>query len=274
MTFSEKQKKIIYWIVTGYLTFILLLFVFQRALVFQPETNYYTPQELELWNVGVHTIETDDKLKLEGWHFASTNKQAPLILFFHGNTGDITDRIEVGKKLNAQGIDVFMPIYRGYSGMPGHPSKKALYKDGRQWVEFVKNKYPDKDLIFHGRSLGSAVASKMAAEYEAKALILEVPFTRVTDVAQKRYPIVPVSLLTIDRFDNVKNLQNVEEPTFFITARRDRVVPYTQGQKLYEGYKGEKEYYNYPGGEHTGLYKLGLAKKVKDYLSETLSKAK
>ena len=143
-------------------------------------------------------IETKDKVKLHGW-FVKANRENPLayrtILFFHGNAGNIGGRlpnIEVlVKKLKC---NVLIVDYRGYGNSEGKPSEKGLALDAEATLFYALDKLRDlvneQKLYVFGRSLGAAVAIRLAQEYsvDIKGLILENAFTSVTDMAGAMIP--------------------------------------------------------------------------------------
>lgn len=264
-------KQALFVVLKIYLLMMLVLFVAQRELIFKPDITHFTPQDMQLSKIAsIKTITTDDGLTLEGWYFEGIHKDAPLIVLFHGNVGNINDRINIATDLRNAGSAVLIPLYRGYSGNPGKPSMKALYADARKWVQLAKADFPEKPLIIYGRSLGSGIASKMAGEFEARALILEVPYTRIADVAQKRYPIFPVSFLLLDRFDNIKNLKDVEEPVLVLGASDDKIIPVENAEKVFAAVQGYKVLKIYDGAGHSDLYTHKAFLRIREFISEVL----
>ena len=172
-----------------------LLVACERQLVYHPMTypqGYWEPQTM-----GVVVEDVDflagDGVKLHGWYVHSPDAKATL-LWFHGNAGNITHRLENIKMLQALKLNIFIFDYRGYGKSGGQPDEKGIYLDSQAAYDFVtkeKNIAPEK-LILFGRSLGGVFAVDVAANNPAAGLILESVFTTAKDMAKEMFPILPI----------------------------------------------------------------------------------
>src|SRR5690606_28994105 len=139
-------------------------------------------------------------------------------------------------------MGVLLVSYRGYSGNPGTPSEEGLYADGRAALDWLAAHGVDgASTVVYGASLGSGVATKMAAERELAAVVLEAPYTSTVDVAALRFPVVPVGWLMKDRFESFARIAKITEPVLVMHGDRDTVIPQTLGRRLYEAVSSVKE---------------------------------
>lgn len=258
------RKKMIDFFVIAvlvYLGSLAYLYFNQTNLIFHPDTS--RPETVE--GVQDAIVTTKDGLTLWGW-FLPPRGDKPVIVFFHGNAGNFSHRIWKALPLHEQGYGVILAEYRGYGGNPGRPDKEGLLDDGHAWMEFAQAQ--NRPLIIYGESIGTAVATAMAAENpEAKALILEAPFSTLAEVAQSIYVIVPVKALLKVDFDNALLIKDVKMPKLFIHGDKDRTVPVRFGQKLYDAAPEPREFVLIEGAGHNDLYDNGAALHIARFLS-------
>jgi len=226
--------EIIIGIISIYIMVLILLFIFQRNLMYHPEENNYFGDRLEVDIEKVY-INTSDDLSLLGWFHKKDLKKFKTIVYFHGNAGKLENRIH---KLNHfKDIDVnFLIIsWRGFSGNSGKPTETGLYEDGKSTIDWLKNiGLSDKDIVLYGESLGTGIATHIAQNRKFAGLVLETPFTSMVDAAKKVYPYIPVGLLLKDRFENEKKIKNINIPVLVMHGEADQIVPFKMGKKIYE----------------------------------------
>ena len=158
----------------------------------------------------------------------------------------------------AAGHGVWSVGYPGYPGSEGVPSQAALTLAAeRQYEELLNRGHSPENIIFYGTSLGSGVAAQLAAKHKPALLIMDAPFNSVLDMGKKQVPWLPVSLLMKDTFQSDKALANLDVPLIWVHGTADSIIPLSQGQKLYDGYKGPKSGHIIQGGQHTNLWFLG-----------------
>ena len=132
-------------------------------------------------------------------------------------------------------INFLIIAWRGFSGNEGKPSEQGLYEDGESTIDWLKKKgVPEKNIILYGESLGTGVATQLAQNKEFAGVILETPFTSMTDAAKIFYPYIPVNLLLKDKFENYKKIKNINSPILVMHGEKDQIVPFSMGKKIYE----------------------------------------
>jgi fermentation-respiration switch protein FrsA (DUF1100 family) len=243
------------------LAFILLsttLFVSGWMLMFEDQYIYYptreihnTPKTVGLKFQDIH-LTTDDGTALHGWLIPHPEARFTL-LHFHGNAGNISHRLHLYEQWYRMGLSLFAIDYRGYGKSEGTPSEAGFYSDARAaWKELVKRqKVPASQIIIAGRSLGCAVAAKLATETKPAALVLETPFTSIPDMAAEHYPwIVPVQFLAQTQFDTLDLIGHVDAPTMVISAENDEIVPTAMGKKIYAGANEPKQFVTLSGNHN------------------------
>ncbi|MDX8406308.1 MAG: alpha/beta fold hydrolase, partial [Mariprofundus sp.] len=160
-----------------------------------------TPQDAGLPYGDIHFTAADG-VKLHGWYMPHAQARFTL-LHLHGNAGNISDRLAQYRHWHALGLSVFAFDYRGYGNSEGEPSEEGLYADALAAWTLLQNqsKYGDRPIIIAGRSLGCAVAARLAAEVKPAGLALEAPFTSLPDMSRAAYPWLPLYLLVHNQLD-------------------------------------------------------------------------
>jgi len=238
----RKFKKMFFNILLSYLFICVVVFLMQRKLQYFPFGSVQNPYEIGLTHFNEVNINTKDNEKLRAWYYKNENSNN-VIIYFHGNAANLENR---KNKYQAFAEDsnysILAITYRGYPGSTGSPSEQGFYLDGQAAVDFIYAQgFNDNNIILYGESIGSGVAIEMATKINAKALILESPFTSVEMVAKKTYWFLPVSLMLKDRFDNQEKLQKLDLPILIIHGKKDKVVPVSHGIDLAESYSGPKK---------------------------------
>ena len=257
---------IIALIVTAYLAAVAYLFVFQRDYVFRPGGALAQPAELGLPGVEVLEFRMGDGTVLTGWH-ADPAPGLPSVLYFHGNAGNLSDRADRFKKILASGFGLTAVSYRGFAGSGGEPSEAALFADALEIYDWLALR--NDDIVIHGESLGSGIATHVAAERRARALVLEAPYTAALDIAAATYPWVPVAYLMRDPFLTRDHIKRVEEPVLILHGTADAVVPVEHGRRLFEAAGAPKQLAIIDGAGHSDLWERGLWPAVLDFLTTT-----
>lgn len=199
-------------------------------------------------------LMTSDDVRLNAWYVPAKRERATL-LFFHGNAGNITNRLESIKIFNDLGLSVFIVDYRGFGKSKGYPSLKGVGLDARaawSWLTVEKNKNPNTIIVF-GRSLGGAIAIDLVSDVKPAALIIESTFASLADMVLVP-TLVPLARILIgDWWNSERSVVSMEFPAFFAHSPEDEVVPYAQGRRVYDAYVGEKEFLVLSGGHNDGF---------------------
>ena len=206
-------------------------------------------------------FETRDGVILHG---VFLNGQSDLtVILFHGNAGNIVDRLEYISLMSSEiGVNVFIFDYRGYGLSQGTPSESGLYIDAQAAVDLVLTrinftKDEDSKLILFGRSLGSSVALKMAGMYQPSLVIIEAPFTSITDLSKKTYPYIPafvIKNLIKARYESSSMVAGISSPLMVIHGDQDSIVPIGMGKHIYDLATVEKDFYKVEGAGHNDTF--------------------
>jgi hypothetical protein len=248
----------------GYGAIVGLAFAFQDQLLFQPSSRLLaTPEDAGMAYDTVR-LETDDGETLHGWWIPAPDVSrgtspdttaAHTLLFFHGNAGNISGRLESVQQFRRLGLNVLIVDYRGYGQSTGSPSEEGIYRDAAAcWEHLTEDRgIAPADIVVFGRSMGGGPATWLAARHPPGALILESVFTTVPDVGAHHYSFLPVRALATNQFDNEARVAEIDAPTLHIHSRADRVVPFELGRRVYEAAAAPKQFLEIQGGHNDGF---------------------
>jgi fermentation-respiration switch protein FrsA (DUF1100 family) len=249
-----------------YLTVALTAFFWQRKLIYFPDAAYVTPAEEDLDDVQEVKLATPDGETLIAWQVPAQPGK-PTILYFHGNGGHLAMRGPRIQRFASVGLGVFMPAYRGYSGSTGSPSESAIVADAQLAYDHLRRSgLAARDILIYGESLGSGVATQVAASREAGALILDAPFTSVPDVGKLIYPYLPVEHFTIDRYESKRHISQVKAPILILHGTDDTVIPIEMGRALYHLAPEPKEMIELKGAGHSDIYMFGAIEPLRRFI--------
>lgn len=212
------------------------------------------------WGLNAENVafEAMDGTRLHGWFFP-LHGNSPVILFSHGNAGNISHRLENAKLLLDQGLQVFIYDYRGYGRSAGSPSEKGIYQDGLAAYDYLvsRRKLPPERIISFGRSLGAAVAIEIAMRREVRSLIIESAFTSTQEMAKRMFLFQLLSPFLPASYNNLEKIKAIHAPKFIIHGKDDDIVPFSMGQKLYGAAPDPKSFYPIAGAGHNDTYLVG-----------------
>jgi pimeloyl-ACP methyl ester carboxylesterase len=237
--------KILGFVLLLYIIVAALFYLFQDNFVFQSERlsadfTFTFDQQFE-----EYAISTEDGEKLNALLFRARQPAKGLILYFHGNAGNLQRWGRYAVDFTNLGYDVFMTDYRGYGKSTGTPTEENLYQDAQTIFRWAKDSLHFDRLIIYGRSLGSAVASNLATTAEPDLLILETPFEKLSGALYflpSRYD-----------FPNHVFLQKVDCRKIFIHGTEDWVVPLASAVKLKPFLNESDRFIFIEGGGHNNL---------------------
>jgi len=240
-----------------YVLICAVMWLAQPYLLYQPDFAGdldHTPDDVGLAYDRV-TIETRDGLRLAGWYVHGPEDAAPVVLFFHGNAGHMAHRLQTLELLHAAGAATLIVDYRGYGDSEGTPSEQGTSTDARaawRWLTRERGIAPERIVVF-GRSLGAAIAARLASEVEPAGVALEAAFTSVPDMAAELYPWLPARWLTRYHYATIDHLDAVRCPIFIAHARGDEIVPYAHGQRLSRRHGDRTTFHTLEGGHNTAF---------------------
>ena len=253
-------------IVAIYLIVLIFLFFFQRNLMYHPDENNYSGDNLEV-NIEKVTIKTTDNINLLGWFHNKNLKSYKTIVYFHGNAGTLENRIHKLNHFKDMDVNFLIIAWRGFSGNKGKPSEKGLYEDGKSAINWLLDKgVKEKNIVIYGESLGTGVATHLSQNKNFGGLILETPFTSMIDAAKNFYPYIPVGLLLKDKFDNKSKIKNISIPVLIMHGEVDQIVPFFMGKKMYEIANEPKYSYFTKHDNHMMEYDENLIKALNSFL--------
>jgi len=239
---------------TMYLAILVVLFLLQGRMLYLPDPALIaTPKALNLAFEDVR-ITTDDGVVLHGW-LVPGQTSGPVLLFFHGNAGNISHRLESLRVFNRLGLTTLIIDYRGYGQSTGSPTEEGTYRDAEAaWRHLTQERGIDpRRIIVFGRSLGGGVAVWLAARVKPAALIIESTFTSVPDLAAKIYPWLPVRWLARFRYDSQEKISSVKAPVLVAHSRNDEIVPFSHGKQLFEAAPMPRRLMVLRGGHNDGF---------------------
>jgi len=243
-----------------YFCFLVLVYTFQRSLIYFPDKTYYTPREAGVPEMKEIKLITSDDQTIIAWYRPPQESSKPTLVYFHGNAGNISNRGFIARSFINKGYGMLLLTYRGYSENPGKPSEEGLYQDARAALRFIQSEgVPPECVVLYGTSVGSAVAIQMATEFKVATLILQSPFTSLRDVANYHYPFfLPFSGLVSDKYDSLSKAHKISLPVLIIHGKEDRIIPPELSQQLLEKFSGPKLAEYVPGRGHNNLFEPDL----------------
>lgn len=249
-----------------YLGVVILAYAFQRHLVYHPSGARSNPAALSLAKVAEITLETPDRERLVAW-YAPARIGRPTLLYFHGNAGTLAQRADRIRLYTDAGYGVLLLAYRGFSGSTGAPSESRIIRDANLAYDYLlKQGLTANDIVLYGESLGTAVAVQVGASRQIKAVILESPFSSVTDIGQYIYPYLPVRWLLEERFESIRYIQKINAPLLVLHGERDSIVPARFGKALFTAARAPKSAHFVPDGNHYDLYEHGAWQRIQSFL--------
>ena len=249
-----------------YLGLAAVLYGFQRNLLYFPDTT--KPNSSAAAVVSLQDVElvTSDGVRLLAWYVPAPRGK-PMLVYFHGNGGNLEHRASRLRQFAEAGYGVLMPEYRGYGGNAGQPTEAGFYRDAVAAVTFLQSRgHTARDIIVYGESIGTGVAIRIASEQHFAAVVLESPFTSIADVARTQFWFLPVDVLVRDRFDSLSRIGRVRAPLLVLQGGRDNIVPPALGRELFAAAPGPKEYWSAAEGGHNDLFQFGAGDAVLDFL--------
>lgn len=214
---------------------VVMLYVNQRDLMYKPpavnnDASYLSSfEKVEIPTEGAPDLPS---------FYKKARGDKPTILAFHGNGEDAASSGAYLHFLSDAGYGLLLAEYRGYGGNEGETTKDGIYTDAQAALNWLNTEQdvPDTHIIALGLSLGSAPASYLAGTRDdLLGAVLIVPFSRMDDLAQSYYPLVPyMSLLLKDNYDNTVYLEESDVPKLIIAAGEDEIVPNRFARDLYE----------------------------------------
>lgn len=213
------------------------------------------------------TIPVSGKVDLHGWLFRGRDRQAPLIIWSHGNGGNITDRAPVASELARRGTSVLLYDYRGYGKSGGQPSEQILYDDALAVYDFaVGQGFGDQSsIIAYGESLGGPYAAYIGSRRPVRAVIIENSFHSAASVANAVYHI-PIGIFLGRSLSTARFLNRAKVPVLIMHSRKDEIIPLQSALDLHEALEVPGELWLIDDARHSELSQVdGYYEKVVEF---------
>ncbi|MBT1686094.1 alpha/beta hydrolase [Dawidia soli] len=249
----QALKILAYSVIALYILVALLLYIFQRKLIFYPgkmarNTNLNLSSHQHEVFLEARDYETIHALYCEG-------TRPEVILYFHGNAGDLSGWKFVTEDFSALGYAVLIIDYRGYGKSTGQISEQGMYADGEAAYEYLTKELHilPQNILVYGRSIGSGVAVEVATRYLVRGLVLESPYTSLSALANEKVPFFFPSLYLRFRFNNLHKITSLTCPVVLLHGTQDELIPPTHSQRLLNAIQTKKKLILVKGGGHNDL---------------------
>ena len=258
--------------VAGYGALCALIYHRQDSMIYFPSDRIVTtPEDLGLSFESFELPTT--KGTVTGWVVKVEEPEAPWILFFHGNAGNISSHIDYLPFFHRLGFHAAIFDYEGYGNSRGIPSEASLVEDGlavRVYLEKSQAAKPSK-IVYFGESLGGGVAAATAEKSPPAALILKSTFSSVPDRAAQDFPYLPIRLLARTRLDTLSRIESFSFPKLVMHGPADEVISFDHGQTLFQRAREPKRWLEIPGGHNTRPDELGgeFAETVRSFVLQS-----
>ena len=252
----------------AYLVLLIFIYFYQRNLLYHPLENNYQNDKIQFSYEEIF-IKVDDKITLKSWLINKDFRKFKTLVLFHGNAGDLSNRIYKLNELNKLDINILLISWRGFSGNKGSPTEKNLYEDAEAAIKWLnKKKVENNQIILYGESLGSGVAVEIGKKNNFNGIILESPFTSVENSAKIYYPYLPVKFLLKDRYDSINKIDKIRTPILIMHGKKDDIVPFSMGKELFEKANNPKYSYFTLDDVHMMEFNDQLLKNIKNFIEK------
>jgi hypothetical protein len=215
-----------------YLALCGLLFAVQRSLIFPAPTELFQQKVMEKVDVPGATFFLWKRAQGDG----------PVVVHFHGNGEQVGYLGFLANEWADRGVSFVAVEYPGYPGTSGGPSEDGLIEAGEAALKHLTTTLgiDRKRIVLEGQSVGTGVATALAARGWGTKLVLLSPYTSLPDVGAKAMPFVPVRLLMRDRFNSESRASEIKVPTLIVHGTNDQVIPYELGELMSKAISGAK----------------------------------
>lgn len=227
-------RQILLALLLAYLVVGLAIFFGQRRLQYHPDTSPMNPAAAGLAGAVQETLATPDGERIVVWWVAPKRDDAPVYLYLHGNGSNLHARAARFGRLVDGGAGLLAVSWRGYGGSSGSPSEAGLRTDARAAYDALARRVDPKRIVLFGESLGTTVATMLAAEVKSAALVLDSGFASALDIGSRRYPVLPVRWFMRDPLRADLAAPSVAVPVFQVHCADDPVTPIASARQLHE----------------------------------------
>jgi fermentation-respiration switch protein FrsA (DUF1100 family) len=216
-------------------------------------------------------FQAADGTRLHGRWFPCPDARGA-VLVCHSRAGNLSLELSPDALSGWQhevGVSVFVFDYPGYGRSEGRPSEAGCYAAADAAYDWLTRRVAAQDVLIYGRSLGTAVAVDLAARRPHRALLLVSPFTSLPAVVQRLYPVLPARWLMRNRFDSAAKVGRCSRPVLMVHGTRDHLVPFAEGERLFEAANEPKRFVPVAGAPHGDPVLAGFFPEVRRFLADT-----
>ncbi len=254
-----------------YLSLCLLLYCKQDDFLFVRLAN--DSRAARAWEPRRIVIRAQNT-EIEGWWADRANAGNEIvILYFGGNAEDVLYSAMAAEQLHAKRF--LVTNYRGYGNTPGNPSEAGIFSDALAIYDYAITQpgVTAQNIVVVGRSLGSGVATYVAAKRQVRGVVLITPYDSILAVAKNHFPYFPVAWLLKHRFPSAKFAEHIQAPALMISADHDDVIPAIHTQRLFDAWAGPKRLVVVPGAGHDDINsKKQYYDSINEFLDEGVSR--
>ncbi|TVQ19016.1 MAG: alpha/beta fold hydrolase [Leptolyngbya sp. DLM2.Bin15] len=244
---------------------MLLLFAYQRRLIFRPSpTVTCTPADLGLAYDVIQLPYAQDREWVQGWWIPSDRPHGPTVLYLHGNGINMGANVNAAARFHALGLSVFMIDYRGYGeSSGGFPSEQRVYEDAdRAWHYLTdQRQIAPEQMVLYGHSLGGAIAIELATRHpDVGGLVIESSFTSMREMVTRATVydrLFPIDWILTQRFDSLTKVRSLTSPVIYIHGTADPVVPPDLSAVLHDATAAPAELVWIPEADHNNVAEVG-----------------
>ena len=262
--------------ICAYVALSAYVYYIQSSLIYYPDMPgrhlVATPENIGLAYQDVEII-TADNIKLHGWFIPHDNEKKTVV-FFHGNAGNISHRLESIGMFHRLGLNVFIIDYRGYGQSEGKTTEQGTYQDAEAAWKYLHDVQgiSGQQIIIFGRSLGASIAAWLASKHTPAALIIESGFTSVPTMGQRLYPFLPIRWLTHFKYDTRQYVKRISCPVMVAHSKDDEIIPYDEGREIFAAAPENKQFLTLRGGHNDGFLVSGSSyvEGLRSFINEAL----
>lgn len=254
-------------VVLGSFAMIALSSVAERFVLYPFNSSHVAPADAGLSGVTEYRFDNDGET-LIAWT-ADPAPGKPVILYFHGNAGNLAARAGRFRRFLDRGYGLFAPAYRGSSGSTGTPSEAALTWDAETAYHALFTRFPDLPaarVVLYGESLGTAVAIALMATPSTNpdkghgppaAIILEAPFTSIPALAEHHYPGTGELAESLEnQWPSLDQARVLTPPLLILHGTKDDLIPIEMGRQIFAAAPSRrKDFLTVKGAGHTDLWR-------------------
>lgn len=266
-------ERIVTVAVVLYLLVLLVTVAFQREFLFQTiPFGYCEPRATPNLESSHFFLTTDDGEILDTVWLPNANAEAATILYLHGNAANLRCRESRLRALADLGFSILAIDWRGYGVSTGRPSEEGLLLDAETAYEWLVQRTDPSRIVVFAESIGTGIGIKLAAKHKVRALVLEAPYFSAVDLAERYLPFIPVRALMLDPLRSDLRIRDIHTNLLIQHGKQDHLVPFSQGERLYEIAPEPKRIIAYPGGHHDDLpEKQNSYRDLKKFIDESFS---